>query len=331
MIRVGINGLGRIGRIFLRLAVKRKDIQIVGLNDIAKIDVIAHLLKYDSIFGRFNGKVSIDDNYLIIDDNKIKFFNEKHPSTIPWKEVGADVVIESTGAFKRKEDFKGHLDNGAKKVIVSAPADDPDVTIVIGVNEKEYDKSKHNIISNASCTTNCLAPTLKVLNDNFKVKNAYFLTVHAYTNDQRVLDMPHKDLRRARAAGASIIPTSTGAAKAIGKVIPELNGKVMGNAARVPVQDGSVVDLTAIIERPASVSEINNAFKTSAENEMKGIIEYTEDSIVSADIIGNPHSAIFDAQSTMVLPDSNMIRVLAWYDNELGYSARLVDLLYRIF
>jgi len=324
-VKVGINGFGRIGRSFFRACYGYEDIEIVAINDLTDTHTLAHLLKYDSVHGRFKGKVEAKDSSLVVDGKEVRVFSVKDPAEIPWGELGVDVVIESTGAFTSREKAELHLRDTVKRVIISAPAKNPDITVVLGVNESMYDPEQHRIISNASCTTNCLAPTLKVLHEKFGVKRGYMVTVHAYTNDQRVLDLPHKDLRRARASGINIIPTTTGAAKAIGEVIPELKGKLDGTARRVPVADGSLIDLTVVVENPpSSVEEVNRAFKEASENSLKGILEYTEDPIVSQDIVGNPHSAIFDAGLTQVLGD--LVHVGAWYDNEWGYSCRLRDL-----
>ncbi len=324
-IKVGINGFGRIGRSFFRACYGYEEIEIVAVNDLTDTKTLAHLLKYDSVHGRFNAHVEAKDSSLVVDGREIRVFSVKDPAEIPWGELGVDLVIESTGAFTSREKAELHLRDTVKRVIISAPAKNPDVTLVLGVNEHMYDPEKHRVISNASCTTNCLAPTLKVLHERFGVKRGYMVTVHAYTNDQRVLDLPHKDLRRARAAGVNIIPTTTGAAKAIGEVIPELKGKLDGTARRVPVADGSLIDLTVVVERaPQSVEEVNRAFKEASENHLKGILQYTEDPLVSQDIVGNPHSAIFDAGLTQVIED--MVHVGAWYDNEWGYSCRLRDL-----
>ena len=324
-IKVGINGFGRIGRSFFRACYGYEEIEIVAVNDLTDTKTLAHLLKYDSVHGRFNAHVEARDSSLVVDGKEVRVFSVKDPAEIPWGELGVDLVIESTGAFTSREKAGLHLRDTVKRVIISAPAKNPDVTLVLGVNEHMYDPEKHRIISNASCTTNCLAPTLKVLHEKFGVKKGYMVTVHAYTNDQRVLDLPHKDLRRARAAGVNIIPTTTGAAKAIGEVIPELKGKLDGTARRVPVADGSLIDLTVIVERaPQSVEEVNRAFKEASENHLKGILQYTEDPLVSQDIVGNPHSAIFDAGLTQVIED--MVHVASWYDNEWGYSCRLRDL-----
>ena len=296
-IKVGINGFGRIGRSFFRACYGYEDIEIVAINDLTDTHTLAHLLKYDSVHGRFKGKVEAKDSSLVVDGKEVRVFSVKDPAEIPWGELGVDVVIESTGAFTSREKAELHLRDTVKRVIISAPAKNPDITLVLGVNEDRYDPEQHRIISNASCTTNCLAPTLKVLHERFGVKRGYMVTVHAYTNDQRVLDLPHKDLRRARASGINIIPTTTGAAKAIGEVIPELKGKLDGTARRVPVADGSLIDLTVVVENPpSSVEEVNRAFKEASENSLKGILEYTEDPIVSQDIVGNPSPlAILDS------------------------------------
>jgi len=329
MVKVAINGFGRIGRSFLRACLQKDNIEVVAINDLTDTKTLAHLFKYDSVYGIFNGMVEAKYGELIVNGKSIKVFSEKDPSLIPWGEVGAEIVIESTGAFTSREKAELHLRDTVKRVIISAPAKNPDITIVLGVNHENYDPQKHFIISNASCTTNCLAPLVKVIHENFGMKKGYMVTVHAYTNDQRVLDLPHKDLRRARAAAINIIPTSTGAAKAIGEVIPELKGKIDGTARRVPVADGSLVDLTVIVERPpASVQEVNEAFIRASEKELKGILQYTEDPIVSQDIVGNEHSSIFDAGLTQVIED--MVHVGAWYDNEWGYSCRLRDLVLYI-
>jgi glyceraldehyde 3-phosphate dehydrogenase len=326
MVKVGINGFGRIGRNFLRAALaSNAPIEIVAVNDLTSIDTLAHLIKYDSILGRLNQEVSFDENSLTIGGKKIRVFAEKDPAALPWASVGAEIVIESTGHFTKGSDAAKHLTGGAKKVVISAPATDEDVTLVLGVNDSSYDPSKHKIISNASCTTNCLAPMAKVLNDNFGIVRGFMTTVHAYTNDQVILDFPHKDLRRARSAATNIIPTSTGAAKAIGLVLPELKGKLDGYALRVPVPTGSITDLTVELAKETSAAEINAAMKKAAEGPLKGILRYTEDPIVSADIVTDPHSSIFDAGITKVI--GNQAKVAAWYDNEWGYSNRLVDLM----
>ncbi|MDQ7056244.1 MAG: type I glyceraldehyde-3-phosphate dehydrogenase [Persephonella sp.] len=324
-IRVGINGFGRIGRNFFRACIDNPDIEIVGINDLTDAHTLAHLLKYDSVHGKFNDSVEAKESSIIVNGKEIEITAIKDPSQLPWKELEVDIVIESTGVFRDREGAGKHLQAGAKKVIISAPGKNPDLTVVLGVNEEQYDPGNHHIISNASCTTNCLAPVAKVLNNEFGIVKGYMVTVHAYTNDQRILDLPHKDLRRARAAAVNIIPTTTGAAKAVGEVLPELKGKLDGTARRVPVADGSLVDLTVILEKEVTEEEINSKMKEYAEGKMKGILEYTEDPIVSQDIVGNPHSSIFDALSTKVI-GGNLLHVSSWYDNEWGYSNRLKDL-----
>jgi glyceraldehyde 3-phosphate dehydrogenase len=329
-IKVGINGFGRIGRQFLRAKLKNDkagDVDVVSINDLYPNNVLAHLLKYDSVYGILDNDVRAEEDAIIVDGKRIKVTSIKNPAELPWDEMGVDVAIESTGLFRTRESAGNHLNAGAKKVLVTAPmkADGADVTIVLGVNNDSYDKNKHHIISNASCTTNALAPLCKVLNDNFVIKTGLMTTIHAYTNDQRILDLPHNDLRRARAAALSAIPTTTGAASAIGLVIPELNGKLNGLAVRIPIPVGSLVDLVVNIEKKASVEEINKAFKAASESPgLKGILQYTEEPIVSADVIGNSFSSVFDAGYTYV--QDNMVKVLSWYDNEWGYSSRLVDL-----
>jgi glyceraldehyde 3-phosphate dehydrogenase len=326
MVKVGINGFGRIGRNFLRAIIASDaKIEVVAVNDLTSIDTLAHLIKYDSILGRLNKEVTFDDSSLTIGGKKIRVFAEKDPAALPWGSVGAEIVIESTGRFTKASDAAKHLTGGAKKVVISAPATDEDVTLVLGVNDSAYDPAKHKIISNASCTTNCLAPMAKVLHENFGIVKGFMTTVHAYTNDQVILDFPHKDLRRARAAATNIIPTSTGAAKAIGLVLPELKGKLDGYALRVPVPTGSITDLTVEVSKETSAAEVNAAMKKAAEGELKGILRYTEDPIVSADIVTDPHSSIFDAGITKVI--GNQVKVASWYDNEWGYSNRLVDLM----
>jgi len=323
-VKVGINGFGRIGRLFLRAAVP-KGVEVVAINDLTDTATLAHLFKYDTTFGPYGGTVEDKGDALSVDGKDIKVLSERDPAQLPWKDLGVEVVIEATGVFTARDGAAKHLDAGASKVVITAPAKDPDITIVMGVNDDQYDAGKHNIISNASCTTNCLAPVVKVLLDEFGVESGYMTTIHAYTNDQRILDFPHKDLRRARAAASNIIPTSTGAARAIGLVIPVLKGKLDGIAMRVPVIDGSVVDLVALLGKEASADEINTAVKKAADGPLSGILEYTEDPIVSSDIIGNPHSSVFDAKTTMTM--GNMCKVVSWYDNEWGFSNRLVDLL----
>jgi glyceraldehyde 3-phosphate dehydrogenase len=326
MVKVGINGFGRIGRNFFRAALKSgAQFEIVGINDLTDNATLAHLLKYDSILGRLGLPVSYTDDTITVGGKTIKVFAEKDPAALPWASVGADIVIESTGRFTKASDAKKHIEAGAKKVIISAPATDEDITIVMGVNEKSYDGSKHHVISNASCTTNCLAPMAKVLHENFEIQRGFMTTVHAYTNDQVILDFPHKDLRRARAAATNIIPTSTGAAKAISLVLPELKGKLDGYALRVPTPTGSITDLTVELSKEVSAAEVNAAIKKAAEGELKGILMYTEDPIVSTDIVTDPHSCIFDAGITKAI--GNTVKVAGWYDNEWGYSNRLVDLI----
>ncbi|MEM5790791.1 MAG: type I glyceraldehyde-3-phosphate dehydrogenase [Candidatus Aenigmatarchaeota archaeon] len=329
--RIAINGFGRIGRTFFRAALKNEEFmrnfEIVAINDLTSPKNLAYLLKYDSVHKIFDADVSWKENSLVVNGGEIKILTETEPSKLPWKDLEVDFVLESTGRFTSREGAEKHLIAGAKKVIISAPAKSPDVTIVLGVNEEIYDREKHKIISMASCTTNCLAPMLKVLMENFGVKRGFMTTCHAYTNDQRILDLPHEDFRRGRAASLSIIPTTTGAARAIGEVIPELAGKLDGIALRVPVPDASITDLVAEVEREVTKEEVNIAFKNAAEGKLKGILQYTEDSIVSVDVIGNSHSCIIDGLSTMVLGGkSNLLKVFGWYDNEWGYSCRLVDL-----
>lgn len=329
-IKVGINGFGRIGRLVLRSILERDDFEVVQINDITSASVLAHLFKYDSVHGRFNGEVSAIDDSIVVNGKTIKISAERDPENLPWDKLGVEAVVESTGVFRKKAEIAKHISAGAKKVVLTVPAkDEIDATVVLGVNDNDL-KPEHQIVSNASCTTNCLAPVAKVLNDNFGIERGVMTTVHAYTNDQRILDLPHKDLRRARAAAVSIIPTTTGAAKAVGKVIPDLNGKLDGMAMRVPTSDGSVVDLVAELKKPTTAEEINNAMKKAAEGPMKGILEYTDDPIVSVDIVGNSHSSIFDSLSTMVI-GGNMVKVISWYDNEWGYSCRVVDLMAKMF
>ena len=326
-IKVGINGFGRIGRLLYRAAVERKaDIDFVAVNDLADAETLAHLLKYDSVHGRFTGSLEVKDGNLIVCGKELKVLSERDPSKLPWKDLGVYLAVESTGIFRTNEKASMHLKAGAKKVLISAPSPDPDVTVVLGVNGHLYDPTKHNILSNASCTTNCLAPVTKVLTDNFGLEKAFMTTVHAYTNDQKVQDLVHKDLRRARAAAINIIPTSTGAAKAIGLVLPSCSGKMNGMAMRVPTADASIVDLTAILGKDVTAEEINAAMKQAAEGSLKGILDYTEDPIVSSDVLHTTCSAIFDAQATMVMgTKSNFVKVLAWYDNEWGFSNRMVE------
>ena len=325
-IKVGINGFGRIGRMVFKIMLERGGHDIVAINDLTDAKTLAHLLKYDSTHGRFKGDVKAKDKSIVVNGKEINILSIKDPTHLPWKTEGAKVVIESTGVFREREKIALHLKAGAEKVILTVPAkDEIDNMIVLGVNEKAL-RPADKIVSNASCTTNCLAPMVKVLNDTFGVEKGIMTTVHAYTNDQRILDFPHKDLRRARAAAENIIPTTTGAAKAVGKIIPELKGKINGMAIRVPVKCGSITDFVAVLKKKASVDEINSAFEKASLGPMKGILEYTEDAIVSSDIIGNTHSCIFDAQSTMVIAD-NLVKIIGWYDNEWGYSSRVVDLI----
>jgi glyceraldehyde 3-phosphate dehydrogenase len=324
-VRVGINGFGRIGRNFLRAALAQgADIEVVGANDLTDNKTLAHLLKYDSILGRMTEDVSYDDENIVVGGRKIRALEERDPSALPWKELGADVVIESTGFFTDATKAKAHLDSGASKVIISAPAKNEDFTVVLGVNDGDYDASKHHIISNASCTTNCLAPMAKAIDDAFTIERGLMTTIHAYTQDQNLQDGPHKDLRRARAAALNIVPTSTGAAKAIGLVLPQLKGKLDGYALRVPIPTGSATDLTVNVSRETSVEEVNEAVRAAAEGALKGYLRYTEDPIVSSDIVTDPASCIFDAGLTKVIGDE--VKIVGWYDNEWGYSNRLVDL-----
>ena len=324
-VRVGINGFGRIGRNYYRaLLAQGADVEIVAVNDLTDNATLAHLLKYDSILGRLGADVKATEDAILVGDKKIVALAERDPAKLPWGDLGVDVVIESTGFYTDASKARGHIEGGAKKVIISAPAKGEDATIVMGVNQDIYDPANHSIISNASCTTNCLAPMAKVINDSFGIESGLMTTIHAYTNDQVILDYPHKDLRRARAAAINMIPTSTGAAKAIGLALPELKGKLDGYAMRVPVPTGSATDLTVTLTREASAEEINAAIKAAADGPLKGVLEYTEDPIVSSDIVTNPASCIFDAGITKVL--GNTAKVLGWYDNEWGYSNRLVDL-----
>ena len=322
--RVGINGFGRIGRLVFRAA-RGQDLEIVGINDLTDAKTLAHLLKYDSIHGHYPGEVTAADNAIVVDGVKIPVSAERDPAKLPWGKLGAKLVIESTGIFTDRAGAGKHLEAGAERVIISAPAKDPDVTIVLGVNSGDYDPRKHKIISNASCTTNCLGPIAKVLNDEFGVESGWMTTIHAYTNDQVMLDFPHKDLRRARAGALSMIPTSTGAASAIGLVLPALKGKLDGYAMRVPTSDVSVVDLSVKLAKSTSAEAINAAMKSAADGPMKGILAYTDEPLVSVDFLGNPHSSILDAQSTKVM-GGNFAKLLSWYDNEWGYSNRVVDL-----
>lgn len=323
--RVAINGFGRIGRQIFRINLEKQYFDVVAINDLTDNETLAHLLKYDSNYGILNQDVSIKDNdKLMVGDHEVKCLAERDPSKLPWKDMEIDLVIESTGFFTERSGAAKHMEAGAKKVIVSAPGKEMDLTIVLGVNEDQYDKTQHHIVSNASCTTNCLAPFAKVLHQKFGIEKGLMTTIHSYTNDQRILDLPHEDLRRARAAALSTIPTSTGAAKAVGLVLPELNGKLNGLAIRVPTPTVSIVDLTCTVQKSTSVEEVNAAFKEAANNELKGILAYEEKPLVSIDFKGNPHSSIVDAGATHVI--DNLVKVLSWYDNEWGYSNRVVDL-----
>jgi glyceraldehyde 3-phosphate dehydrogenase len=330
-IKVAINGFGRIGRAVFRIIASRpgSEIDVVAINDLADDDILAYLLEYDSVMGRFEQDVSVADGEMIVGRHHVRMLYEKDPTKLPWKELGVDIVVESTGVFRTRQQLQWHIDAGAKRVILTVPADDDiDQTVVLGVNDQELG-ADDVIISNASCTTNCLAPIAKILDEEFGIRRGLMTTVHAYTNDQRLADVPHKDLRRSRAATENIIPTTTGAAKAVGKVYPKLDGRLHGMAMRVPVPDGSTVDLVVELDRDVTVEEVNAAVKRAAEGSFKGIVSYTEDPIVSTDVIGDPHSSIFDAEETQVL-GGNLVKVLAWYDNEWGYSNRIVDLIERL-
>lgn len=327
--KVAINGFGRIGRNFFRASMDQTDFEIVAFNDITSAATLAHLLKYDSLFGKFDKEIQVKENSLVIDGKEIQVFAIRNPEELPWKELGVDLVVESTGLFRKRADASKHIKAGAKKVIISAPATEPDITLVLGVNDQEYDHAAHHIISNASCTTNCVAPAAKVLHDNFTIIKGNMTTIHSYTNDQCILDLPHKDLRRARAAALNIIPTTTGAAKAIGLVIPELAGKITGSAIRVPTADGSLVDLVVQLEKPTSADELRKLFKEAAESHLEGILDYSTEPLVSTDIIGNSHSSIIDSEFITMI-DDKMVKILAWYDNEWGYSCRVRDLIIKI-
>jgi len=329
-IRVGINGFGRIGRQVVRAAKERKaPIDIVAINDLTDTKTLAHLFTYDSVHGKYAGKVSYDADSITIDGDVIKVLKEKDPALLPWRDLTVDIVLEATGRFTKADDARKHIAGGAKKVIISAPATGEDITVVLGVNHDTYDAKAHTIISNASCTTNCLAPMVKVLRDAFGFKHGAMVTIHSYTNDQSILDLPHKDLRRARAAAVSMIPTTTGAAKATALVIPEVKGKIDGIAIRVPTPDVSLTELTVEVERPTTIAEVNAAFQAAAKGPLKGILAYTEEELVSVDYIGNPHSTILDSKCTNVI-DGTLVKVSGWYDNEWGYSSRCVDLIERI-
>jgi glyceraldehyde 3-phosphate dehydrogenase len=326
-IKVAINGFGRIGRLVFREAIKDKAFEVVAVNDLTNAATLAHLVKYDSVHGKFKGTVSVkDDKYIVADGRAVEVLAEKNPAALPWKRLGIDVVIEATGKFRKRKDASLHMEAGARKVIISAPSPDPDIMIVMGVNDDLYDNGKHHVISTASCTTNCIAPIAKILHDSFGIANGFMTTIHAYTNDQVILDFPHKDLRRARSAAVSMIPTTTGAASAVGMVMPKLKGKLDGVSVRVPVVDGSLVDLVVTLEKDATPESVNEAVRKAAAGPMKGIVEYCEDPIVSVDIIGNPNSSIFDALSTMSITP-RVFKVFSWYDNEYGYSMRMVDMM----
>jgi len=326
-IKVGINGFGRIGRNLFRASVNNPEIEYLAVNDITDAKTLAHLLKYDSVLGGFKQDIQSTEDAIIVNGKKIKVLAEKDVGKLPWKDLGVDIVVESTGRYTKRPDIIKHIElAGARKVIISAPATDPDITIVLGVNEEAYDSGKHHLISNASCTTNCLAPVVKVLHQEFGIEKAFMTTIHSYTNDQKILDAPHKDLRRARAAAVSQIPTTTGAAKAVGLVLPELKGKIDGIAIRIPTPNVSLVDLVAVIKKDVTEKDVNSAFKKAADGKLKGILQYTDEELVSVDFLSNPHSAIVDGPSTKVI-DKNLLKVLAWYDNEWGYSCRLRDLI----
>ncbi len=329
-LKVGINGFGRIGRNIMRAALGRKDIDFVAVNDLTDAKTLAHLLKYDSVLGNLEARVEAREGAIAVNGDEFKVLAIKDPAQLPWKDLGVDVVFEGTGRFTKRDDAAKHLAAGAKKVVITAPATNPDVTIVLGVNDNAYDKSKHHIVSNASCTTNCLAPVAKVIDESFGITRGWMTTVHAYTNDQNLLDLPHKDLRRARAAAMSIIPTTTGAAKAVGEVLPQLKGKLDGIAMRVPTPNVSVVDLVVQLGKKASAEDVNSALKAAADGPMKNILEFCTDPLVSIDFRGNSHSSIVDAAYTKVM-DGDFLKVMAWYDNEWGYSSRCVDLLDKLF
>ncbi len=325
-VRVGVNGFGRIGRVFFRAALGTKELEVVAVNDVADAKTLAHLLKHDSVHGALAAEVVVKGEAIFVDGKEVRVFSVKDPSQLPWRELGVDVVVESTGIFRDRASASKHLQAGARKVVITAPAKDPDVTVVLGVNEQVYDPARHHVLSNASCTTNCLATVAKVLLDRFGIKRGFASTVHAYTNDQPIHDFPHKDLRRARAGALSMIPTTTGAATAVGLVLPQLKGKLEGIAIRVPTANVSVVDLVAELERPAPAEAVNDAFRAAAAGVLKGILDATDEELVSVDFSGNPHSAIVDLPSTGLI-DGNLVKVLAWYDNEWGYSCRIRDLI----
>ncbi|MCF6138669.1 type I glyceraldehyde-3-phosphate dehydrogenase [Pseudalkalibacillus berkeleyi] len=323
--KIGINGFGRIGRNVFRSALNNKDVEVVAVNDLTDANMLAHLLQYDTVHGKLDAKVEVNGENLVVDGKEIKVLSERDPAQLGWGDLGVEIVVESTGRFTQRDDAAKHIEAGAKKVVISAPAKDEDITVVLGVNEEKYDAASHNVISNASCTTNCLAPLAKVLHDKFGLKRGMMTTVHSYTNDQQILDLPHKDYRRARAAGENIIPTTTGAAKAVSLVLPELEGKLNGMAMRVPTPNVSLVDLVAELDTDVTVEEVNAAFKEASETNLKGVLGYSEEPLVSTDYNGNPDSSTVDAQSTMVM-EGNMVKAISWYDNESGYSHRVVDL-----
>jgi glyceraldehyde 3-phosphate dehydrogenase len=325
-VRVAINGYGRIGRCFHRIYFNDENLEVVAINDLTDAKTLAHLLKYDSVHRKFPAKVEVDGDYLVINGKRIRVYSEPDPEKLPWGDMGVDVVLESTGKFREREKAEKHLKAGAKRVVISAPAKNPDATFVVGVNHKDYNPEKHFIVSNASCTTNCLAPVAKVLLENFGIESGFLTTVHSYTADQRLLDAPHKDLRRARAAALSMVPTTTGAAKAVGLVIPELKGKFNGISIRVPTPDVSLIDFVCVVKKKVTVEEVNRALKEASENELKGILAYTEEELVSVDFMGDTHSSIVDGKCTDVI-NGNLVKIIAWYDNEWGYAARLGDLI----
>ncbi|OYD08169.1 type I glyceraldehyde-3-phosphate dehydrogenase [Paludifilum halophilum] len=324
--KVGINGFGRIGRAVFRIAMDHPQLEVVAINDLTDADTLAHLLKYDSVHGKLDASVDVSGSNLVVDGREVQVLTERDPEQLPWGELGVEVVVESTGRFTQKQDAEKHRKAGAKKVVISAPGKNEDLTVVMGVNHDKYDPASHHVISNASCTTNCLAPVVKVLHDQFGVRRGLMTTVHSYTNDQQILDLPHKDLRRARAAGMSIIPTSTGAAKAVAKVLPELEGRLNGMAMRVPTPNVSVVDFVAELDRKVTVDEVNDAMRQAAEGDLKGIMDYSDEPLVSKDYNGDPHGSIVDGMSTMI-QDDDMVKVVSWYDNEWGFSNRVVDLI----
>ncbi|HMB70300.1 MAG TPA: type I glyceraldehyde-3-phosphate dehydrogenase [bacterium] len=328
-VKIGINGFGRIGRCFFRAVMDNPAVEVVAVNDITDTDTLAHLLKYDSVHGKLSRPVKAESDGIRVGDRLIKVLAERDPAKLPWKALGVEIVVESTGIFSKRADAAKHIEAGARKVVLSQPSKDADVTVVVGVNSDMYDPDKHDVISTASCTTNCLAPVAKVLNDKFGIEKGLMTTIHAYTNDQRILDLPHKDLRRARAAAVSMIPTTTGAAKAVALALPELEGKLTGMAIRVPIPDGSVVDLTAVLNKSTTAEEINAAMKEAAEGPLQGVLEYSEEPLVSIDIVGNPASSVFDALSTTVL-QGTLVKVISWYDNEWGYSNRLADMVLQV-